>query len=414
MTRNLLYTAIAIGSRLLTGLLLFLLLARMWGPEQFGVFSFLFSASAILALLIDFGFSAYILREASSFPSDVAPLLHAAFWAKCSLVPVFVVVTGAAGWVMGVEAAPPLVFLPLIGAALVLSFCEFFIAPLRALGRFDIESAVVVGSNVLQFVTVGCAAWFYEAGPATAAWALLFCRMFFLVAAYSAAMHVVGALKLLPPSPNAAKATFERLWPYGVDGFLTTAWSQLDVLMVRLLYGVETVGIYSAGQRLVQGLASLAPVVGNVMVPRLTQAFGSGSAQLRSDVRLTHLMLGGMGFLLALPLVLLAKPLVNALLGEQYTELVDLLPWLGLLVFVRFIAASAGVVITAIGMQRRRVAVQMVALSTLVVTSIGLSTSSLELHAFVLALVLSFSIIAAAYWWAWHVFSLGWQPGNRE
>ncbi|MES2716507.1 MAG: oligosaccharide flippase family protein [Pseudomonadota bacterium] len=414
MKRNLIFTAIAIGSRLLTGLLLFLILARVWGPEQFGLFSFLFSASALLALVIDFGFAAYILREVSAAPDDTAVLLRSAFWAKCALVPVFVVAAGAAGWFMGAEVAPPQIFVPLVGAALVLSYCEFFIAPLRALGRFDIESAVVVAANLLQFVAVGCAAWSQGAGPALAAWVLLVCRVLFLAASIWAARRVVGGLQLSLPSAQAARTTFGRLWPYGVDGFLTTAWSQLDVLLVRLLYGVQVVGIYSAGQRLVQGLASLAPVVGNVMIPRLARAHGQRSARLVSDVRLTHLLLGAMGLVLALPLLFFAEPLVALLLGQQYGELVDLLPWLGLLVFVRYVAASAGVVITAIGMQRRRVAVQAVALCSLVLASVLLSSLSLQLNAFVLALVLSFSIIAAAYWWIWHGFSLGWQPANRE
>ena len=149
MKRNFLYTAVSVGSRLLVGLLLFLLLARLWGPAQFGLFSFVFSFSALLVLLVDFGFAVYLLREVAAKPDQAHRLIAEAFRAKLLLMGIAVALLVAGAVLIGPTALPPTLLAPLFLAALAMSFSDFFVSPLRALGRFDLEAALVTLANTL-------------------------------------------------------------------------------------------------------------------------------------------------------------------------------------------------------------------------------------------------------------------------
>ena len=377
MKRNFLYTAVSVGSRLLVGLLLFLLLARLWGPAQFGLFSFVFSVSALLVLLVDFGFAVYLLREVAAKPDEAARLIAEAFRAKLLLMGVAITLLIAAGVAIGPAALPPALVAPLFLAALAMSFSDFFVAPLRALGRFDLEAGLVTLANALQFVLAGAVAW-QGGSPMQVAWAMVASRCVYLALSWRAARKVVPQLRLRDPVASGPLPTLRRAWPYGVDGMLSTAWNQLDVVAVRVLFGTQAVGLYSAGQKIVLGVAALAPVVGNVMIPRLARA----SAQL--DLRFwrmaakTSALLFTVGAAFAVPLFFWPDVVAGRVFGPQYAELLTLLPLFGVVLIIRFSGAAAGVLITAVGYQAKRVSAQVVALGltalTLVLAADRIST----------------------------------------
>src|SRR5664279_1885775 len=159
MKRNFAYTAVSIISRLLVSTLLFLLLARAWGPGQFGIFSFVFSVSALLMLTVDFGFSTFLLREIAA-DADKAPELFAqGLRAKLALTAVMSTAALIAAIAFGSHTLPVELFVLLLAAALVLSFAEFCNAPLRAIGRYDLETLLATSSNMLQFLLAGGVAW---------------------------------------------------------------------------------------------------------------------------------------------------------------------------------------------------------------------------------------------------------------
>jgi O-antigen/teichoic acid export membrane protein len=159
MKRHFAYSLVSLGSRLLVGLVLFVILARLWGPGKFGLFTFVFSFTTLLVLLVDFGFHLYLLREVARSPSQAAVLIADSFCAKLVLVAGTVAIGLCLFAAIGPKALPPSVVFPLFLTALTLSFSELFVAPLRALGHFDQEAIVVVLANVVQFVLVGVTAW---------------------------------------------------------------------------------------------------------------------------------------------------------------------------------------------------------------------------------------------------------------
>lgn len=401
MKRNFLYTAVSVGSRLLVGLLLFLLLARLWGPSQFGLFSFVFSVSALLVLLVDFGFAVYLLREVAAKPADAARLIAEAFRAKLLLMGVATTLLMVAGVAIGPAALPPALVAPLFLAALAMSFSDFFVAPLRALGRFDLEAGLVTLANALQFVLAGAVAW-QGGSPMQVAWAMVASRCVYLALAWRAARKVVPLLRLGAPVASGPLSTLRRAWPYGVDGMLVTAWNQLDVVAVRVLFGTQAVGLYSAGQKVVLGVGALAPVVGNVMIPRMSRLAADADPAFWKTAAKTGALMGFIGAAFGVPLMLFAQPLADSMFGQSYQGLAALLPLFGGVLLLRYVAASAGVVITAAGFQSRRVVVQLVGLGTVACMLPLLVAKQGQLGDFVRMFMVGQGAMTLGYfWWLW-------------
>lgn len=400
MKKNFLFTAVSIGSRLLTGLVIFVLLARLWGPVDFGIFSFVFSASALLVLIVDFGFSGYILRELGANPDSAVRLIKDALWAKLSLLLILVAAASASGSLLGASVFPPQLALPLLLAAIALSFADFFAAPLRALGRYGAETGIVTSANALQFVIAGSVAW-SGGSPVAVAWAFFASRVFYLLLAIHVLYRVIPSLSLGKSDAAAPLLTFKRVWSYGIDGVLTTAWGQLDVIVVRALYGTQAVGIYAAGQKIIQGVSALAPVVGNVMIPKLARQAKSGDPRFQRTAILTAGAMLGIGTLFATPMLAMPELVSTFLFGDKFHGLSQLLPLFALILALKYLAAGSGIVITSAGLQAKRVITQFVALVLFMALIIFVIYNELDIQFFLMSYAFSMFVVGllnARYW----------------
>ncbi|WP_374278291.1 lipopolysaccharide biosynthesis protein [Azonexus sp.] len=400
MKKNFLFTSISIGSRLLTGLVIFVLLARLWGPTDFGVFSFVFSACALLTLIVDFGFAGYLLREVGAEPGKAGRLIKDALWAKLSLLIILLLAASATGALLGAPVFPLQLALPLLLAAITLSFADFFLAPLRALGRYDAETGIVTSTNALQFVIAGSVAC-SGGSPIAVAWAFFASRMFYLTLAIHVLRRVIPSLSLGKSGATAPHRTFKRVWSYGIDGALTTAWGQLDVIVVRALYGTQAVGIYAAGQKIVQGVSALAPVVGNVMIPNLARQARSGDPRFQRTSMLTAAAMLGIGGLFAAPMLAMPEQVSALLFGDKFQGLGQLLPFFALILALKYLAAGAGIVITSAGLQAKRVITQFISMMVFAILITFVICSGMDIKFFLISYAVSmflFGILNARYW----------------
>lgn len=396
MRRNFLFTAISVGSRLLVGLFLFLLLARLWGPELFGTFAFVFSVCALLTLLVDFGFATFLLREVAAAPERAGDLLAAGMRAKLALCLLSLAAALAVALLLGPGTLPPALFAMLLTATVLMSFADFFIAPLRALGRYDLETGVVTVANSLQFLLAGGVAW-AGGGVLAVATAMVVSRALFLAGAGAMLRRVLPAVAWRSAGGHTVRQTLRRVWPFGVDGMLTTAWSQLDVVAVRFFFGVQAVGLYTAGQKIVLGVSALAPIVGNVMIPRLARQSTTRAPGFWRTAGKTGLLMTAIGFAFAWPLMLLPQHLALVLFGESFAPLAPLLPWFGGVLVLRYVGASFGLTLTAAGLQRRRLACQVLAMITFLGLLVPVGLRSGGARDVVAALLLSYAVLTALY-----------------
>ncbi len=315
------------------------------------MYSFAFGLSMTLVLIVDFGFASYLLREIGADPSNIGTVFREGLRLKLLLIVPFFLASSLTFWFFNTKL-PVLLFVPMLLSALMLSFSEYCIAPLRALGRYDIETGIITVSNLINFGVAASVAWF-GGGVVEVAYASLVCRFQYFVAAAITLYRIAPAVAQKISRCTVSKL-FQKLFPYGTDGVLSTAWNQLDVVLVGSLFGSASLGIYSAGQKVVQGLYVLAQVIGNVMIPHLARLSSSKSNELGVLAIKTVFGVSVIGFILSAPLYLFPDWLVETLFGSKYGDLNRLMPYFSFVLVLRFISAGSGIVLTAVGMQSRR------------------------------------------------------------
>jgi O-antigen/teichoic acid export membrane protein len=363
MLKNVVFMGMSTFVRLLTGVVVFVILARLWGPAAFGTFMFWSTSAILMALVVDFGFGQYMLRESGRSPERCRELTGEVLLAKLALaLPVGVLALGMAVY-FEFRSGMGLLVLLLAGSAITFSFSEFLMAPLRAVGAFHEETKIIVVANLTHFGLVAGLGWL-GFGLAAVAGGFLASRLFHLVVAWRRLTRVIGRPTFPAGSGRSVRRTLRAGVPYGADAGLTNLYSNVDTLIVNAYLGPAAVGIYQAGMRLMQGANTFAPVLSNVYLAPIAKEGPHGPAfpRLARSLFLSMLLAGTVA---AAFFVFGAELVVDILYGEAYRDLTELMPLIGALLLIRYVAASSGVLLTAVGLQSARVYVISAALLVL-------------------------------------------------
>lgn len=351
LARNLALMGASTAMRLGFGMLTFVVMARVLGPAQFGVLMLWLSVATLLALIANYGLTPYVLREIGAAPERAPHVMAEVLSAKLLLTAAIALLALVS--LPFLDASSRAVFLLVLGAQLADALTEFLNVGFRATNRFGYETRIASVAVVLQFGIVAVLLW-WQATPLMAAIAFLISRLAVLLVTWLAQRRFFSSLR--PVAPSLAWARLRATRAYAVDFSLQSLLGQIDSLVLNHFAGAAAVGLYQAGMRLFNGGAQAAGVLANVFLPRAAAAaeLSDGGIGLRRESSRVQWAFVGFGLLFGLTLCGLAEPLVRLLFGPQYLGLVGVLPWFGLLFFVRFFASSWGVLLTSAGAQRFR------------------------------------------------------------
>ena len=334
-------------ARLLATAVLFILLARLWPPAQFGQFALLNALAMLLGLIAGFGFPTLLMRQVGLDRASV----RARFATALRVQTVLAVPCGllAAGLVLVGAVEDGILFAALLAAALLFQATETLHGAFRGLGRFEAEAGAAAVGNLLFFLLPGAAALTWPS-PHPAAVAMAIARLLQLaIALWLGRRFPAGA-----GDRQTATAAAIAALPYAAEAVLAGLLLQADVIVVAMLLGDAAAGLYQAGSRLVLLALLFAQAVANATVPSLAAglADGGGNAVYR-PVRRILALYGAAGFLL---LALAGDVVVAALYGPAYAALGPVMPLFGLVILARCLAAGPGILLIAAGEQAARAA----------------------------------------------------------
>lgn len=335
-------------SRLGAGLLTAAVLARLLGPESFGTLMLWVSVSILLAMVVNFGLTPYLLREIGIAPESSSILMNEVYTGKLALTLIMLIVVISIALILDINHL--LVFLLLILSALADTFTEFFNTSFRAHNKFAIETKMATITAVLHAAIVTSIVFVYPDLTA-AALAYLLSRTLVLALTRLAASKEMTQLKLVP-----IHVAFQRLrqaTKYAIDFAFQSLFGQIDSIVLNHYVGPVSVGLHQAGMRVLMGGMTAAQVLANVFLPKAAahssnkEDFGDISTKMQFAYLATGTSIG-------MTLAIFHEPIVDLLFGPQYKALYELFPLFGLLFFVRFAAAAWGVILTALGEQQYR------------------------------------------------------------
>ncbi len=317
-------------ARALSRLVFVVLVARVLGPEQFGVYTLLLAVVEITAVLSGMGYGDYVSREAAKDARRGWGAGEQLTWLRIAYaIPLAAIAVG----LLSMFGYPRLILMATAGMSFTLvprSVTESVQGVLRGLGECR---AYLVPDLVLGFVLlVGAGALLVRGGGI---YSVITIELAAAMAAGAAAVGTTVRLRTRERIYLKWSALLKKSVVFNIYPFVTNLYDRIDVLLLSRIAGDYATGIYGAAYRPL-GATQLLPFgVLYSLLPALSRGEWN-AAQRRRLERAMGLLLSA-AFVIVLTTMIFANGLVGLLLGPRYAEAASALKILIWAVILRYL-----------------------------------------------------------------------------
>lgn len=262
-------------------LLLYILLARILGPEQYGVLASATALAAMLSLFIQFGFPSLMARDAAADPIE-GPKATTQFLLIEGLNSAFVLLL----------LLPLARFLGFEGIGLTICYLAVLAevgrsvkmtlrAVLRGRGWFRAESiSVAIERSLTVLLTAGVLLL-----TQNLVWAIATLVGVRLLDNLALGYYLSRRVNLWSaPRWNSFPQAFRIAWPFALAGVLWVFYYQVDLVMLKSLAPPEEAGFYGAAYRVMEIFSALPRVIFAVFITKLSRCYVTTPEQMPQEI----------------------------------------------------------------------------------------------------------------------------------
>lgn len=324
------FVSLTLASGLVAGgvFVLNVVVARSFGPAEFGQYRFALTFVALFHTLYHLGVGILIIRDVARDKSQAARALGASLTIALTLGLLSVGLIALVVTLIGYSPSTRLLILVLAVAQLPYTLTLLCQAVFRAFERMEIETLLSFLGTAIMLVLAFAAlslggGLVLVASAQVPASVLTFFLAFALVRIFFTRPRLTRDLQYF-------RYLLVSSIPFAVNGLLVPLYLRIDVILVQALEGEAAVGLYSAAFTIVAPLGLLAHNAVNAVFPPLASAYASSQ---RSYQALLATICRWSLALLVLPgvaMTLLAEPMLGLVFGSTYrgaTTPLQILVW---------------------------------------------------------------------------------------
>ncbi|RST74172.1 flippase [Siminovitchia acidinfaciens] len=389
--KNFLFMSFTLFLRLFTNVIIFIILARLWSVGDFGKFMYAFTLSTLFVLIVDYGFSLKLVKDISLNTEKANQLLGKSFWSKVWLSIIAVIFFLGLSKILFDDFYTFILSLILLLTAIINSFSIHFILPFRALNRFEIETKA---SLIHSVIFVLCMAILLFFDPSLLQTAIAF----FLIRIINLGISLSFTKRFLGLFFKHIKGSWKYLIsnsPFAIHLILGTLYFQIDTILIQRFLGNEEVGYYQAAMRFIIGSLTLMDALSQASLPKISRSFMSHKEliNLSKSINEKAIMLGST---ITLFLAYFNLEIIYFFYDVDFSESVQILWLLSIVVFLRYLTTIYGVIITVIDKQKIRALISLIALILSVLFNV-IFIPIMGIKGAILSLILTSSLILLLY-----------------
>jgi O-antigen/teichoic acid export membrane protein len=335
-----------------------LLTARQLGPAGYGQYAGSFVLTSLSSIVFSLGMDIWLLREGSRDQPRLGELLGSVLAIKGTLGAVWLGLILLLSPLLNPDSFPvDLVRLSALSVWLDSLFgtvLTAYKASLRNEVTLVLESS---SDGVWLLVTLGLIALGVQQAQV-----YILVRVIVLLVSLIVALYLAWRWLVLRAVLQIAKRVLGECFPYAASEFLAWASMRVDVLIAAFYMGGHAVGLYSPAVGIVNALFLVPATVYMVVVPVLSNLFGTDVQQAWLTAKRAIALLFVIGIGMSTALVVGAGLLVS-LLGDSFAGSREILQILGIILALHSLSYGMAAILVAANQQRRRVVVQAVAVS---------------------------------------------------
>lgn len=383
----------------LLGFLLFIAIARHFGPAGTGAYSYSYAVAALVSVFGSIGLDVYGIREFARLdPADHRPLLAGILGTQAMAV----AAAGAGLAAFLLVSRPPR---ETAAATVLLSVNLLGFAVARTLFAPAFARQAMAGPAIAELICRGgailaalAAMALWHASLVTALIAFPVAGLVLAGVAAASALRHVGSIAPRASWPTI-RDTVRVAWPFGASDIVFQVYARADLVLLTLVAGEAVAGIYASGFKFVEAGTMPLSFLSVAAFPELSRLFESdprGFGRFANDLLRRTLFLGG---LLAWLLAFCMPVLIVPVFGHRFEATAPLMRPMGGLALL--FAAEIVLVRVLLAAHLQVARVRLFTLATVVNVVLNLILIPLfRIPGAVAAWMLTLIVINVSYAWA--------------
>lgn len=351
--RNSFFSFLSSSTRLLTNIVLFIGIARYYGPIAFGQFTFAHTYLTLFFLVADFGLDTLLTTEISRNRAQASEILARLFPLKVifSLLSVATMCLIAAYSTIQ-DQTRVLMFVLSIGI-LGNALSTFFFALFKGYEQLHHETWI----SFLQNLFLICGLLVLGIINAPLIYVAVIFTLSRIIGSFIALPKAFTLIqyKLFPISLRNLHHALQRGLPFGIHLLFGTLYFQLDTLLLAYWQGDQAVGIYQAAMKLVVFVLVIPDIIVSALLPVLSRLHGEDHTKWLNLGKLLQKTLLYFSLPFALIFFVYADKIISVVYGSnEFNGAASLLRIFAIVLFVRFSIETFALMLTTSGRQSVR------------------------------------------------------------
>ena len=298
-------------------------LARYLGPENYGVVSYSIAFAMLFGFIAPLGIDGILSRELVKYPEKRDELLGTSFRLK--------LIGGLLAFFLAVASAILFQTSPLIKLLIILFSFSFIFQAINVIGTYfqaEVKSknnvkAVLVAMIISSILKVAVilfdrgVIWLVVVYALDSLW-----QGIGFISAYRKQGKKIKAWKF---NNNLAREILKNSWFLMLASAASFIYVRIDQVIIGSLSGNREVGIYAAAVKLVEVWYFIPGIICGSLFPAIVNAKITSQEVYKSRLKKFYILMVTIPLLIAVPMTLLAKPIIFILFGNEYMESVNIL-----------------------------------------------------------------------------------------
>jgi O-antigen/teichoic acid export membrane protein len=346
----------------LLSFIVFLAIARRFGPDGSGAYIYAFAVANLVATLANPGLSDLAMRDLAQLP----PGRRGSYLRTLLTFQALLAGLALGGLAVFLALSPaPLASLVIVSSLTVyltgFTVGRTVLAPAFAREAMRWPAVLELACRGIAMLGALAGLFLLDLGLA---WLLLGFPLAGLVYLGCALVVLPRADLATAAAPGQLRALAHAAWPVAAAELILQLYLRVDLILLSLLLGDAAAGIYATGVKLVEVGTTPVLFLALAALPRLSAGFTTaerGALELAQTLLNAVLVLGG---LLAIGLLYVVPLLLVPLLGDRFAPSAALMPWMAMIV----LAFSYEIVVVRVllACQRQIAYFRAIALATIV------------------------------------------------
>lgn len=350
--KNSLFSFLSISSRLIANVVIFWILARYYGPEIFGQFTFAQTLAAIFILFADFGLDILLTNELAKNKDNAKEIFQILLPFKL----IFSVLSLILMWVVilinQISFQSKVLIVVFSFYMLLSTLSNFYYALFKGFEKLEYETKISFFTNLLLLLFT-LPFIYFKTNIIIIAMIFVFTRFLSLVLSIKYSKRFIQNISL---NFFTRKTWYFRgkIMIYGLHLTFSYLFFQLDTILIAILKGDQEVGNYQAVIKIVLLPLVIPEILSNAIFPTLARMNSKNVHYWEKLGELMNRILFIIGFPFALSFFLFPEKIILLLYGSNYLEAIPVLRIFGVIIFVRFNLETAALMLTTSEKQKTR------------------------------------------------------------